>query len=105
MKYITKDRFWDNVSKNGVNGCWIWNGCKDNDGYGIYSFKGVPLRVHRETYRIKYGNIPKGLLVRHKCNNPSCCNPKHLELGTNADNMNDKAAINNYYRLVFGSRR
>lgn len=93
----THPDFWENVDKKSEDECWEWRGSK-NQEYGIYSCKGVPLRVHIETYKMEYGNIPKGMIVRHKCDNRSCCNPKHLELGTHKDNMNDIAMRNKRYK-------
>jgi len=88
------DRFWSKVDKSGV--CWVWTAGTDKDGYGMISVGSVSkgtrtmVRTHRVSWIIHNGLIPKGLLVLHTCDNPPCCNPKHLFLGTNADNMRDK---------------
>jgi hypothetical protein len=71
------------------NGCWIWSGAKDKDGYGKLRWNKRYLRAHRWAYEVSYGTIPDGLHVCHACDNPSCCNPGHLFLGTNAENRRD----------------
>ena len=75
--------------------CWLFEGALSNrDGhrYLWYSHDGVTdTLAHRVSYRVHHGEIPQGQLVRHKCGNAACVNPDHLELGTNQDNMNDKA--------------
>jgi hypothetical protein len=58
-------------------------------GYGRISINSQQCLAHRVAYEWAFGQIPKGMLVRHKCDNPSCCNPFHLELGTDKDNYND----------------
>lgn len=69
-----------------VNGCWIVTSHKpDSVGYPVYKQE----RVHRYMYKKHYGDIPKGMVVRHKCDNKMCCNPSHFELGTQQDNVND----------------
>lgn len=68
--------------------CWPWRGARDKDGYGRL---GRGLRAHRFAFERTYGPIPNGLQVCHRCDNPPCCNPAHLFLGTIADNMRDKA--------------
>lgn len=79
--------------KNGSNECWGWSGAKDNKGYGIVSNRNgrnkSPEKAHRISYEITYGEIPIGQVVRHKCDNPECTNPSHLELGTQKENMQD----------------
>lgn len=55
-----------------------------------FSFQNKMMNAHRIAYIIKNGEIPDGLLIRHKCDNSKCINPEHLELGTHLDNMRDR---------------
>lgn len=66
-------------------GCWEWTGKRGARGYGYYR----KVRVHRLSYWLEYGELPASLVVRHKCDNPICVRPDHLELGTQADNVHD----------------
>lgn len=72
-------------------GCWEWRGRKLPSGYGTIANPGESswLYLHRLMYERYVGPIPEGLLIRHKCDNPPCSNPDHLETGTHADNMRD----------------
>lgn len=75
------------------DGCWAWSGSKDGKGYGILSSRHgnsrSPEKAHRVSYEKENGEIPDGMVVRHKCDNPECTNPDHLEVGTQKDNMRD----------------
>ena len=62
---------------------------KDDCGYTRIMYKHKHERLFRVIYQLKYGDIPNGMVVRHKCDNPSCCNIEHLELGTQYDNVQD----------------
>lgn len=82
-------RFWKGFEKS-ENGCWNWKLSKNIGGYGVINAFGEQT-AHRVSWIIHNGKIPDGLCVLHKCDNPPCCNPAHLFLGTNQDNMTDKA--------------
>lgn len=69
--------------------CWEWPGARHPFGYGVVRVGGRCRRVHRVVYEIAVGPIPTDLVVRHKCDNPPCFNPAHLELGTKKDNTQD----------------
>lgn len=73
--------------KNGCIECI--SHCKDKDGYTRIRYNGKHERLFRVIYIQKYGDIPKGMLIRHKCDHPYCCNIEHLQIGTPKDNVRD----------------
>src|SRR3990172_13696 len=88
-------RYWPMVDKCSKEECWPWLGKARTGKSGLYGQFWVNSRqvsAHRYSYELAYGPIPPGLHVLHKCDNPICQNPKHLYVGTNQDNVNDKMA-------------
>ena len=79
--------FWSRVAEG--SGCWEWQGTKDRWGYGRLGTKRKFYGAHRVAWELSNGDIPEGLCVLHQYDNPGCCNPAHLFLGTNEDNRND----------------
>ena len=85
-----RDRFDRRVVRSSdPSGCWLWTGCANNKGYGIFGVAGRNRLAHRTAYEFARGEIGAGLVVRHKCDVPRCVNPAHLETGTMKDNTAD----------------
>jgi len=90
-----KERFWNRVDvREDKNSCWEWLGPKQFNRGRVRIGSQVDdtrklILPHRIAYELTYGPIPKGLFVCHHCDNPPCCNPIHLFLGTQRDNMQD----------------
>ena len=94
--------FCANTDKRGTNDCWEWLAGKNIKGYGIFNtgwrYIGTD-KAHRIAWIITNGELLKSDVICHKCDNPGCCNPKHLFKGTQADNIRDKVSKNRQARL------
>lgn len=84
------ERFWSKVDKREPGECWPWTAMLNGGGYGRFRDRKRKVLAHRYAWEQAHGPIPAGMLVCHRCDNPRCCNPAHLFLGTSADNATDR---------------
>lgn len=82
-------RFWKKVKKSKADDCWPWTAAKTEHGYGRFGLKKKSWVAPRLAWIISNGRVPKDKFVLHSCDNPPCCNPAHLFIGTQKDNMRD----------------
>lgn len=90
------ESFWSKVQSQESHECWDWTGSVfQATGYGQFASGrryGLSSNASRAAWMLAHGPIPSGLYVCHKCDNKLCCNPEHLFLGTQQDNMDDLVA-------------
>jgi hypothetical protein len=94
---VSPHSFWRRVDLSRASAeCWPWLGSTNKDGYGIAKFGRVRTTAHRVAKMLHddVQTLPTGIVVRHVCNNPPCCNPAHLLLGTQKDNAVDRNLAN-----------
>jgi hypothetical protein len=98
-------RFWNKVQIRNIDECWLWTGKRSKTNqYGAFwlSRNGTQFCVgpHCIAWQLSYGEIPVGLLVRHRCDTQGCVNPFHLELGRDKDNKCDSILRNRNKRIL-----
>lgn len=94
------DRLWEKIDKRGKDDCWLWTAGTDSQGYGDIRIDGrvhgKRISAHRAVYMFSHDltieQIPE--VIRHKCDIPRCCNPRHLLPGTHQDNVRDRVERN-----------
>lgn len=89
-KPTVSERFWSRVDTS--MSCWNWRGARSRFGYGKMVANGRYVDAHRLSYMLTKGDIPEGMMVCHRCDNPSCVKPDHLFIGSPSDNMVDMAS-------------
>jgi len=90
-----EDTFWERVDRSGGSrACWLWRGSVSSGsiGYGTLKFRNSFEYAHRVAWVLSEGDIPDGKEILHRCDNPACCNPLHMMVGTRAENAADMAA-------------
>ena len=84
-----EERIKDNIAIN-ESGCWLFQGKSTTaSGHKLMGVNGKAQYVHRTSYEVFVAPIPKGMVIMHSCDNPSCCNPEHLKAGTHKENSQD----------------
>jgi hypothetical protein len=97
-------RFWSKIEI--TESCWKWTGYKNRHGYGgINKGNKKMILASRASWMLHNGPIPQGLDVCHHCDNPPCCNPDHLFIGTAQANMRDAASKGRLGRIVYYGER
>ena len=91
------DWFWQRVDQSGgPNACWPWSGMRYPAGYGRFKLGKRYIIAHRTAYFLTYDIDPGESVVCHHCDNPPCCNPRHLFLGDHSANMLDRQQKGQY---------
>ena len=93
---VARRKFWEKVTKPKPDDCWLWQGARYADGYGMLvmmvNYHAFGFRSHRVSFYLKNGYLPDDLFICHRCDTPTCVNPSHLFLGKQKQNMDDKVS-------------
>ena len=104
LEKTAEQRFWEKVNVGDPSECWPWQAAMRGD-YGFFNLENTTIGAHKFSYILSHGEVPSGLVVDHKCRNPRCVNPSHLQavtLSENAQNVAKPWASNNSgYRNVW----
>jgi hypothetical protein len=95
-KSMGVEDFWSRVNIGAPDECWEWKDARHNQGYGRL---GDSAYTHRIAWELTHGPIPSGSVIMHRCDNPPCCNPNHIQVATQGDNIRDcsaKGRLNSY---------
>lgn len=98
-----EERLWTKIRIGAPEECWPWMGHLSGSGrqkHGAMSVHGTTKSAHRLVYTVVKGPIPPGLVIRHACDNPLCCNPSHLDVGTQRENIQDCLARGRFAALA-----
>jgi hypothetical protein len=87
-----RQRFWARIEILGPDDCWVWTGPRDPDRFGLLvePFEGLT-EAHEAAWYFVNGPLARGLWALHYCENPPCCNPKHLFASTERGPRRDGA--------------
>lgn len=105
MNFMQTESFWSKVDiKESKTDCWEWLGAKKPTGYGNVRINKKYMLAHRVAFLLANGEFPEKFIVCHICDNPSCCNPGHLVLGTHKSNTIDMLIKNRQKKKSISTR-